>query len=69
MAFFEDGPTEPGPARHEYDAKTGTFAAVLVGKDGGEKFRSDEPVRPEDLFDLIDDMPMRRREMQDRDPG
>ena len=44
----------------------GEFAAILVGKDGTEKFRSDEPVRPETLFGLIDAMPMRRREVRDR---
>ena len=44
----------------------GEFAAILVGKDGTEKFRSDEPVRPETLFALIDAMPMRRREVRDR---
>ena len=47
--------------------EAGAFAAVLVGKDGGEKFRSEGPVSPEVLFEIIDAMPMRRREM--RDPG
>jgi hypothetical protein len=41
---------------------------VLVGKDGGEKFRSTEPVLAEKLFDLIVAMPMRRREVRARDP-
>ena len=40
---------------------------MLVGKDGGEKFRSTEPVRPQDLFDRIDAMPLRRREARERE--
>lgn len=43
------------------------FAVILVGKDGTEKFRSEEPVAPEEIFRRIDAMPMRRREM--RKPG
>ena len=44
-------------------AKAGGFEVLLVGKDGGVKLRSDRPVRAEDLFALIDTMPMRRQEM------
>ena len=47
----------------------GAFAAVLVGRDGGEKFRSSEPVPAEKLFGLIDAMPMRRRETNARSPA
>lgn len=47
----------------------GPFAAVLVGKDGTVKLRSDEPVPAEELFDLVDAMPMRRREMRERRRG
>ena len=46
----------------------GTFAAILVGKDGGEKHRSVEPISPQTLFDLIDAMPMRQREIRSRTP-
>ena len=42
----------------------GRFTVVLVGKDGGEKFRSHEPAPPQDIFGRIDAMPMRRREMR-----
>ena len=41
------------------------FAAVLVGKDGGEKWRADRPAAPEELFALIDAMPMRRHEAEE----
>lgn len=43
------------------------FRAVLVGKDGGVKLSADTPLGPDQLFPLIDTMPMRRDEM-DRKP-
>ena len=39
---------------------------MLVGKDGTVKHRSGEPVEPDELYALIDEMPMRRREMRER---
>ena len=39
---------------------------LLVGKDGGVKLRSEEPVSIQRIFDLIDSMPMRRREMREK---
>jgi hypothetical protein len=36
---------------------------VLVGLDGGEKFRAEAVVDPDRLDALIDRMPMRRREL------
>lgn len=41
------------------------FTVVLVGRDGGEKFRNGGLVRPEELEELIDTMPMRLREMRE----
>jgi hypothetical protein len=49
-----------------YGVEPGRFAAVLVGKDGTVKHHFNEPVGPEDLYALIDQMPMRRREMRER---
>ncbi|MGI9435058.1 MAG: DUF4174 domain-containing protein [Geminicoccaceae bacterium] len=40
------------------------YSTLLIGKDGGVKLRSRQPVRTEDLFALIDGMPMRQREMR-----
>ena len=40
------------------------FAAVLIGKDGGVKLRQTRPVTPQELFGLVDQMPMRRQEMR-----
>ena len=58
---------------HHYDAQTRErygvtadgFAAVLIGRDGGEKLRSTEPVSAALLFGTIDAMPVRRREMRE----
>lgn len=38
------------------------FAAVLVGKDGGAKLRSSDPLGADRLFPVIDAMPMRQDE-------
>ena len=40
------------------------FTFVLVGKDGGEKYRSEKLVPNQELFGLIDAMPMRRNEVK-----
>lgn len=44
------------------------FRAVLVGKDGGAKLVSPEPIAAARLFETIDAMPMRREEARRR-PG
>jgi hypothetical protein len=44
----------------------GSFQVLLIGKDGGVKLRSSEPVSMKDLFGLIDSMPMRQEEMETR---
>jgi len=41
------------------------FTVILVGLDGGEKYRAGRVVAPDTLSDLIDTMPMRRRELSD----
>ena len=58
---------EPIPLREAYDAPPSGFQLLLIGKDGGVKLRSAELVATGELFALIDTMPMRRREMQERD--
>ena len=57
-------PEEVAGLREAFGIPDGRFTVVLVGKDGGEKFRSHGPVSPQDIFDQIDAMPMRRREMR-----
>jgi hypothetical protein len=48
--------------RKRFHVAPGTFAVVLVGKDGGEKLRSDRPISWERLQSTIDAMPMRQQE-------
>ncbi|MCM5661590.1 DUF4174 domain-containing protein [Galbibacter mesophilus] len=36
---------------------------VLIGKDGGVKLKEPFLIEPQKIYDLIDSMPMRRREM------
>jgi hypothetical protein len=40
------------------------FVVLLVGKDGGEKLRSEQPIEFERLRTTIDAMPMRQDEMR-----
>jgi len=40
------------------------FTIILIGKDGGEKYRSNHIVTSTHLFALIDAMPMRQAEME-----
>jgi hypothetical protein len=49
--------------RNKFAAPLGQFTCILVGKDGGIKLRQDSQVKLEEVFDLIDAMPMRREEM------
>src|SRR3712207_2593458 len=61
---FDGGrwPEHAAWAWERYGVGPGRFAAVLVGKDGTVKHRSGEPVEPEYLYVLIDEMPIRGRE-------
>lgn len=40
------------------------FTVILVGKDGGEKYRSNEVLPLKKLYAIIDAMPMRKQEMR-----
>ena len=44
------------------------FTVVLIGKDGGEKWRANDVPSLQTVFAVIDGMPMRSREMA-ADPG
>lgn len=50
--------------RQRYGIGDREFAAVLLGKDGGVKLRANRPLDSGQLFDTIDAMPMRQREMR-----
>ena len=55
--------------RDRFDVPDDAFRVVLVGKDGTEKRREAEPVPARSVFDTIDAMPMRQREMREQDGG
>tara|TARA_B100000945_G_scaffold317098_1_gene319291 strand:+ start:607 stop:1050 length:444 start_codon:yes stop_codon:yes gene_type:complete len=50
--------------RNKYDFKN--FKLLLIGKDGGEKYNSNEPVNINVIYELIDAMPMRKQEIEER---
>ncbi|MEM7534312.1 MAG: DUF4174 domain-containing protein [Chloroflexota bacterium] len=51
--------------RTVYNADSASFRVVLIGKDGGVKLNMTDVVMPDQLFSLIDAMPMRQREMRE----
>jgi len=55
--------------RERFDVAPDAFRVVLVGKDGTEKRRDAEPVTARSIFDTIDAMPMRQREMRESGGG
>jgi hypothetical protein len=48
--------------RRKYGIAPGAFKVLLIGKDGGVKIDSNEPIDTPRLFNTIDAMPMRRDE-------
>lgn len=59
-------PAEQQALRKRFHVAPEAFAVILVGKDGGEKLRSDRPVTWERLQSTIDAMPMRQQEMRSK---
>jgi hypothetical protein len=51
---------EQSPLRDRFHIDGKTFTVILIGKDGTEKLRRSSIVDPEQLFRLIDSMPMRQ---------
>ncbi|HEY9670230.1 MAG TPA: DUF4174 domain-containing protein [Waterburya sp.] len=52
--------------RSRFNIAPQDFRVILVGKDGTAKRRDSNPVQPKVIFNEIDAMPMRRREMRER---
>ena len=52
--------------RTRFDLPSDRFELVLVGKDGQVKRRRTEPMHPDELWSIIDAMPMRIDEMNRR---
>jgi hypothetical protein len=61
-------PASAERVRNEIDVEAGTTTFVLIGKDGTEKLRKTE-IDLDEIFEVIDAMPMRKREMKDKDQG
>jgi len=57
-------PAEVGYIKDLFHFRDSSFGFVLIGKDGTVKHRKSEPVSEEELYAIIDAMPMRRREMK-----
>ncbi|APX87205.1 hypothetical protein BV511_22375 [Methylorubrum extorquens] len=57
---------EASALRRHLGLPDNAFRAVLVGKDGGAKLTSEEPIPPQRLFSTIDAMPMRQDEAKRR---
>jgi Domain of unknown function (DUF4174) len=49
-----------------YHIKSGQFTLLLIGRDGTEKYRTHAPITTQKLFGIIDEMPMRKSEIQNK---
>lgn len=52
--------------RKQFKIKANSFTAILIGKDGGEKWRSEKPFLTAELLQRIDAMPMGQEEAKIR---
>ena len=52
------------PFYKEYDVAYRDFTIILIGKDGEVKLRENAPVEIAKLFEIIDTMPMRQRDIR-----
>ena len=52
--------------RKRFKTEVGSFRVLLIGKDGTLKDQSSRAFETRRLFEVIDAMPMRRREMRER---
>lgn len=56
---------DAGRLRDRYGVADDEFRLLLIGKDGDVKLESNEAANLDELFELIDGMPTRQREMRD----
>lgn len=66
-SFIKDKPLSPEDAeklRDRFQVRSGHLTVILIGKDGGVKMISEDQPALQEIFDLIDGMPMRQREMR-----
>ena len=52
--------------RRRFNVDPGRFTVVLIGKDGGVKMTRNGETELQEIFNRIDAMPMRRREMREK---
>ena len=52
--------------RKRFDVNQGQFNVILVGKDGGVKLNRQDKIDLQNIFALIDAMPMRQEEMRQK---
>ena len=52
--------------RDKFDIARSEFTVILIGKDGGIKLKRHDKILLQDVFDLIDAMPMRQNEVRQR---
>jgi hypothetical protein len=73
LVIAEDGFTFPEWVKEDldlhnlaqlYEVKKGEYTTILLGKDGQEKYRWGAETDWQFIKELIDEMPMRRKEMQ-----
>ncbi len=69
FSFFRDGFTEDfdatvKPYSQKINQKFKGFEVQLIGLDGGVKLKKNTILKSENLFAMIDGMPMRRRELK-----
>jgi hypothetical protein len=55
--------------RRRFGVKPGFLTVILIGKDGGVKMVREREAKIQEIFDLIDTMPMRRQEMRNQVKG
>lgn len=59
-------PRTAASLREHFDIQPKTFMLILLGKDGGIKLKRNDRVKLEEIFSLIDSMPMRKDEMRQK---
>jgi hypothetical protein len=69
LSSLAEQPLSPEDAeklRRRFEVKPSIFTVILIGKDGGVKMVREQRAELQEIFDLIDSMPMRQREMMER---
>lgn len=73
LSVFEEGRKAGGaslakgwgkPIYEQYFSSDNNFQLILIGKDGGLKFKNSQITNIQELIEVIDRMPMRKAEMK-----